>query len=137
MNPITRGVFYRPPNQVNFMELFVKDFSLLNLKDNELYLLGDFNINLLQNRNYILDGKGTVAYQGPVHTLINEYQQMYQMFSLKQLTTCPIRVTCNTSSLLDHILINSTENVFQPSKIDCGMSDYKNIFCTGKVKQAK
>ena len=31
--PITIGVFYRPPNQANFMELFVKSFSLLNLKD--------------------------------------------------------------------------------------------------------
>ena len=45
--PITIGVFYRPPNQVNFMELIiVKSFSLLNLQDNEIYL-GDFNINLL------------------------------------------------------------------------------------------
>ena len=31
--PITIGVFYRPPNQANFMELIVKSFSLLNLKD--------------------------------------------------------------------------------------------------------
>ena len=31
--PITIGVFYRAPNQSNFMELAVKSFSLLNLKD--------------------------------------------------------------------------------------------------------
>ena len=54
--PVTIGVFYRHPNQANFMELIVKSFSLLNLKHNELYLLGDFNINLLQNGNYILNG---------------------------------------------------------------------------------
>ena len=52
---ITIGIFYRPSNQANFMELLVKSFSLLNLKDNEIYLLGDFNINLLQNGNYILN----------------------------------------------------------------------------------
>ena len=65
--PITIGVFYRPQNQANFMELIVKRFSLLNLKDNEIYLLRDFNINLLQNGNYILNRKGT-ACEGPVPT---------------------------------------------------------------------
>ena len=61
--PITIGVFYRPPSQANFMELIVKSFPLLNLKDNEICLLGDFNINLLQNGNYILN-----------NSLINKYQ---------------------------------------------------------------
>ena len=36
--PITVEVFYRPPNQANFMELIVKDFSQFNLKDNKIYL---------------------------------------------------------------------------------------------------
>ena len=66
---VTIGVFYRPPNQANFMELIVKSFSLLNLKDNEIYLLGDFSINLLQNGNYILNRKGMAVCQGAVHTL--------------------------------------------------------------------
>ena len=77
--PITIGVFYRPPNQANFMELIVKSFSLLNLKDNEIYLLGDFNINFLQNRNHILNRKRLAACQGPVHTLINKYQEFCQI----------------------------------------------------------
>ena len=71
--PITIGIFYRLPNQANFMELIVKGVSHLNLKDNEIYLLGDFNINLLQNGNYILNGKGMTASQGPVCTLTNKY----------------------------------------------------------------
>ena len=37
--PITISIFYRPPNQANFMELIINSFSLLNLKDNEIYLL--------------------------------------------------------------------------------------------------
>ena len=55
--PVTIGVFYRPPNQAVFMDLMVEKFSNLNLKDNEIYLLGNFNINLFQNGNYILNGK--------------------------------------------------------------------------------
>ena len=77
--PIPIGVFYRPPNQANFMELIGKSFPLLNLKNNEIYLLGDFNINLLQNRYNILIRKGMTACQGPVHTLINKYQEFCQI----------------------------------------------------------
>ena len=77
------------------------------------------------------------ACQGPVHTLINKYQEFCQIFSLKQLITCPIRVTCNTSSLIDPILTNSTEKIFLSGTIDCGMSDHQLIFCTRKVKWAK
>ena len=119
------------------MELLVKSFSLLNLKDNEIYLLGDFNINLLQNGNYILNRKGMAACQRPVHTLTNKYQEFSQTFSLKQLITCSTRATCNGSSLIDHILTNSTEKIFQSSIIDCGMSYHQLIFCTRKVKRAK
>ena len=111
--PITIGVFYRPPNQANFMELIVKSFSLLDLKDIEIYLLGDFNINLLQNGNYISNRKVMAVSQGAVHTLINKYQEFCQIFSVKQLITYPTRVTCNTSSLIDHILTNSSEKIFQ------------------------
>ena len=50
---ITIGVFYRPLNQANFMELIVKNIFHLNLQDNEIYLVGDF-------------GKGTA--------LVNKYR---------------------------------------------------------------
>ena len=124
----TITVFYRPPNFVNFMELIVKDFSHLNLKDNKIYLLGDFIINLLQNGNYILNGKGTATCQGPAHTLINKYQIFCRIFSLKQLITCPTCVTCNTSSFIDHIFTISNENIFQSVINDCGMLDYQLFF---------
>ena len=65
------------------MELIVKSFSLLNLKDNEVYLLGDFSISLLQSGNYILNRKGLAACEGPVHILINKYQEFCRIFSLK------------------------------------------------------
>ena len=77
------------------------------------------------------------ACQGPVHTLINKYQEFCQIFSLKQLIIFPTRVTCSGSSLIDHILTNSTGKIFQSGIIDCGMSYHQLIFCTRKVKQAK
>ena len=99
-----------------------------------IHLLVDFNINLLQNRNYILNRKGCAACQEQVHTLINKYQEFRQLFSLKQSITCPTCVTCNTYSVIDHILTNSAQKIFQSGVIDCGMLDHQLIFCTRKVK---
>ena len=53
------------------------------------------------------------ACEGPVPSFINKYQEFCQIFSLKQLISCPTRVICNTSSLIDHILTNSTEKILQ------------------------
>ena len=49
--PVTMRVFYRPPNQATLMDLMVEQFSDLNLKDNEINLLGDFNINTFKTTN--------------------------------------------------------------------------------------
>ena len=38
------GIIYRPPNNINFLEYFDKHLDDINL-DNEIFLLGDFNIN--------------------------------------------------------------------------------------------
>ena len=98
------GVFYRPPNQAELMDLMVETFSNSNLKDNEIYLLGDFNINFFQNGKYILNGKRNTTSQESVHTMINRYKEFCQIHSLKQLVAGTTRVTCNTSTLIDHIL---------------------------------
>ena len=135
--PITIGVFYRPPNQAEFMDLMVEKFSNLNLKDNELYLLGDFNINLFQNGKYILYGKRSTISRESVHPLINRYKEFCQIHSLKQLITCPTRVKCNISTLIDHILTTSTEKIFQSGIIDSGTFYKQLVFCTRKVKRVK
>ena len=78
----------------------------------ERFLLGDFNISLSQNGNYILNGRGMTVCERPVHTLIDKYQEYCQIFSLKHLT-CLIRVTCSTFFVTDHSLTSSTEKIFQ------------------------
>ena len=81
--PITKGVSYKPPNQTNFLDLRVEKCSNLNRKDNGIYLVDYFNINLLQNDNYILSGKRSTTSHGSVHTLISRYyRKFYQIYSL-------------------------------------------------------
>ena len=69
----------------------VENFFDLNLKDNEIYLLGDFNINLFQNVKYILNGKRSTTSQGSVHTMINRYQEFRQIYSLRYYAAFKVR----------------------------------------------
>ena len=43
--PITVGIIYRPPNQVDFIDHFNNAQGKLSSQSNEICLLGDFNIN--------------------------------------------------------------------------------------------
>ena len=52
---------------------------------------------------------------------------------IKELT----QITCSTSTLLDHILTNSSENVSQKGVIHVGISDRQLIYCTRKIKRIK
>ena len=49
----------------------------------------------------------------------------------------PIRVTHDTSSLIDHILTNTNEKIAQCGLINLGLSDHQMIFCKRKTKKEK
>ena len=51
--PIVEGTIYHPPNQTNFIEIFNENLSKANTNNIEIYILGDFNINLWQNGHYV------------------------------------------------------------------------------------
>ena len=47
------GTINRPPSQSSFTELITEHFSKINTNNTEIYILGDFNINLSSKQNYI------------------------------------------------------------------------------------
>ena len=56
---------------------------------------------------------------------------------MKQLIKCPTRVTCNSSSILDHFLASFPDRVSQSGVIDVGISDHQLIYCTRKTARIK
>ena len=52
--PITVGIIYRSPNQIYFIDHFNNALGRLLFQSNEIYLLGDFNINLFFEGHYVL-----------------------------------------------------------------------------------
>ena len=51
--PITVRIVYRPPNQTNFIKTLNENFGKLDTTNEEIYILGDFNINLYHNGKYM------------------------------------------------------------------------------------
>ena len=68
---------------------------------------------------------------------IKRYNEFCSMYGLSQLLDCPARVTSNNSTLIDHILTNTQENISQSGVIDAAISDHSLIFCTRKIPKAK
>ena len=135
--PIKIGIFYRPPSQNNFLDILMNELSSLNTNKSEVYLLGDFNMNLLQRNQYVLKENLSCKYKDLITPLIRQYKEFCQFYSLKQFIREPTRITCDSSSLIDHILSNAVEKVSASGLIDIGISDHQLIFCTRKILRTK
>ena len=68
---------------------------------------------------------------------IKKYYEFCTMFGLKQLIEVPMRVTCRSSTIIDHILASFPNIVSQQGVIDVGLSDHQIIYCTRKISRIK
>ena len=135
-SPITVSIMYRPPSQTNFLEILNMTFEKVDVDKKEIYILGDFNINMYHNNRYIVRDGNTISSKFLSHDIKN-YHQFCTMHGLKQLIQSPTRVTCSTSTLIDHILTSAPSRVSQKGVINVGVSDHQLIFCTRKISRIK
>ena len=91
----------------------------------------------MQNGKFILKENQPNISKIDTTPLINKYKEFCQTFSLTEILKDSTRITCSTSSLLDHILTNSLEKISQKGTIDVGLSDHQLIYCTRKVLRTK
>ena len=133
---IVVGIIYRPPSQSEFLEIVNTHFSKLDTNSNETYILGDFNINLYLNNSYIFQ-KNNLLQSQSIPSDIKKYYDFYTMFGLKELVEVPARVTCSSSTIIDHILASFLNRVSQHSVIDVGLFDHQIIYCTRKISRIK
>ena len=111
--PITIGVIYKPPDQTRFLEQIIIEFETLDL-NNEHYVLGDFNINLLFKRKNIFDKPDEFRqFYKEISPEIKKYTEFCSTYGFKQLIKGPTRTTRSTSTLIDHILTNTHEFISQ------------------------
>ena len=80
--PIVVGIIYLPPSQSEFLETLNTYFSKLDTNNNEIVILGDFNINLRLNNSYIFKKKKLLQGQS-IPSGIKKYCKFCTMFGLK------------------------------------------------------
>ena len=85
---------------------------------------------------YIVCNDNTISSKFLSHDVKN-YLQFCRTHDLKQLILSATRVTCSTSTLIDHIVTSVHSRVSQKGVINVGVSDHQLIFCTRKVSRIK
>ena len=108
-------------------------FDTINKK---IYILGDFNLNLYLNNKYVFE-KCPTTVSNTTPYKVWKYQEFCNFFSLKQLISCPARINCSSSTIIDYILASYPDRVSQKGIIDIGISDHQPIFCTRKTLKTK
>lgn len=113
---IVLGCIYRPPD--SNIEQFIKNisdvFNVLNRENNTVYLLGDFNINLLNINS---------------HRLTADFLETIFSYSFLPIINKPTRVKNNSATIIDNILCNDVQNQNLLSGILCtDITDHFPIF---------
>ena len=62
-----------------------------------------------------------------------EIPEILHFFSLKQLISCPTRISCSSPTIIDHILASQPENVSQKRSLALKF----RMFCTRKALKIK
>ena len=116
--PISICVIYKPASQSQFLEQMITEFEALDI-NNEIYVLEEFNINLLfREKKFLSVSQMKLKRLIKICCQIKRYKEFCSICGLNQLIDCPTRITSNTSSLIDHILTNIQENISQSDIID-------------------
>ena len=114
--PLYIGICYRTNNNNKFLDCLENTLSKLR-SDCDFLILGDINICLIKNKS----------------KLCNEYKKLLRFFGCKQIIESPTRITETCSSLLDHIITNNSEKIYQSGVLDIGLSDHLINFCSRKI----
>ena len=118
------GVLYKSPSVRYgvFNEIF-EAIAFLTTKYDHCVLLGDFNIDQLKT-----DSPAFKFFQNNILTPL----------SLTQIVKSPTRITVDSCTLIDLIIVNSPNNVKFVGTTDCaGISDHKLVYCSYSFKKPK
>ena len=112
---IVTGVIYRPPNQ-NVDEFLTMTNELLSRisKENKVcYLMGDFNLNLMNHQS---------------HSVTGEFLDALYSHMFIPLITRPTRITCHSATLIDNIFGNQFFDRSRSGLFFTDISDHLPIF---------
>lgn len=121
---ITFGVIYRPPNTAgnDFLNQFEDVLLTIVPTSDEIFLVGDFNINLLDFSN----------------SCVNKLNHLFESYGLKQIIDKPTRITLTSATLIDLIITTNSNMVSRSDVIDVDrISDHSLVYCDIQMEVEK
>ena len=113
---------YRPPNaNAEFFDHLEKLIKQIDDENKEMHILGDLNCNLLEEKT---------LFNMPT----NKLNSLYELYQLSQLINEPTWVTMTTSSLIDHVVINTPEKISHSGVVHTGISDNSLVYAIRKIR---
>ena len=120
--PFIVTTIYRPPNATaEFFDHLEKLIKQIDDENKEMYILGDLNCNLLQEK---------LLFNIPTKKL----DSLYELYQLTQLINEPTRITITTTSLIDHIVTNTPEKISHSGVVHTGISDHSLVYAIRKIR---
>ena len=116
------GCVYRAPGYEvkSFYENFDQYMHALCGENKDVYIMGDFNVNLLNSDTY----ENVMGFL--------DFMYSYNMFPL---ITKPTRITDTSATLIDNIFVNCIQNDIECGLIFSDLSDHLPVFCIDKGKK--
>ena len=117
---VTVAVIYRPPNTSieSFHTKISSIMDILKKENKNCYLMGDFNINILNSES---------------HDLTGQFVDIMSSNAFLPLITRPTRIT-TSATLIDNIFTNNLDDIVHSVRgiYVTDISDYYPIFCINK-----
>ena len=119
--PFLVTTIYRPPSALSeFFDHFEKLIKAIENEHKEMYILGDLNCDMLKTDK-------------DLNIPTKKIKSLYELYQLTQLIDEATRVTMTTTSLIDHVVTNTPENISDSSIIHTGISDHSLVFAIRKI----
>ena len=106
------AVVYRPPDQLHFYNEFAKHVEEIRNKRTNLLIMGDLNSDMLkQNEGFD-----------------KQLRLLVHLHKLRTIIKKATRITEDTRTLIDVILINDKEKIINAGVLDTGISDHRLVY---------
>ena len=123
------GTICCPPSQNNFLKLLFRNLNKIKSVDNEIYILGEFKINLFLNDSYVL-GKKDILNSKLIPGDVKSYHEFFTFFGLKLLIKVQKMTTASSFKITDRILTSYPERTTQCGVTDISLFDHQLIYWT-------
>ena len=124
------GLVYRAPNESGFFYQFSKQVEQCWLKNKNLILIGDFNVNFLDQ----VANTGTDFSNNEATSTTNKLQSILWQFELSVVNKELTRVTETSAILIDLVITNRPRWIKNSRVLDIGISNHKLVASTLSLK---